>query len=290
MGCTGSKAAWSATASNTLKTKSRSNSKASLDSLDKTKNDRSYSIGSQSNSDNSGELSDEEIDQMEREQRELIWAQKDDLRDRIRMENMMDGECIQATTDEKSALDLLKQEEEMAVLNSDAARKQKQARRRKLKRKAEKEQKWMVFGNSDCFDETDMKKLAEFLSIVMKVIPALAAANNNNNVNRADSNGSDCRGSIRTGNVIADYLASKDEKSQSQENVLLKNILVDRNNSSQSAAIKSLETEENNAPSSSSSSSVITGNFHPYTLHNTTFLFFSSHLQSLVWDEICIPS
>ena len=229
------------------KKKERRNSNQSVDSNDrKGENDCSNSGGSQPCFDYDGELSDEELDELEREQRELIWLEKAHLRNRVRAENMMDGEYILPTTNERSALDLLKQEEEMAILNLDALKRQKQMRRRKLKRKAEKEQKWMVFSNVDCFDEADMSKLSDFLSVIMKAVPTSNYAYNQVNVNgnnddilvsnndpnddniknRMKINDSDTRCVHRTGNVVADYLAFKDESNlQPQRNRLVDSIV-----------------------------------------------------------------
>ena len=232
MGCSGSKQVVTKKVKTPApgRTNERKSSSLSNDTNDrKEKNDRFNTEGSQSCSDYDGDLSDEELDQLEREQRELVWLEKAHLRNRVRAENMMDGDYILPTTNERSALDLLKQEEEMAILNQDALKKQKQKRRRKLKRKAEREQKWMVFSDMDCFDESDMIKLSDFLSVIMKAVPtsnnkcnqhstrggnsSTTCNNSDSNSDRAEAYNCDTRCIHRTGNVVADYLASKDDKS-----------------------------------------------------------------------------
>lgn len=178
----------------------RSNSESSTDSLDRARSKQNGTGGD-------SELTEEEIEALEKEQREQIWAEKATLRDRIRTENMMDGECFQHSSAEKSVSDLLKQEQEMIMMNNDAIRLQKQTRRRLLKRRAEKEQKWMVFSNLDCFDEADLNVLTDFLTKVMNFVPKLQPELNDEN----------CNGSVAAedsgGNAIADYLTLKGDKS-----------------------------------------------------------------------------
>lgn len=211
-----------------LKGKGRSNSNSSFESFEQKKIGRSNSLSSCSDND---ELSDEEIEFIEKEQREQIWAQKALLRNRVRKEKMMDGGEGSAVNEEER--DLLKQEEEMASLNNNAIKKQKQMRRRKLKRKAEKEQKWMVFSNLDCFDEADMTHLAVFLATIMKIVPTSeqnmlkngnskyrSSSSDNNDRNDLDNNyrgermdtngGKDFRYNYGAGNVIASYLTQKE--------------------------------------------------------------------------------
>lgn len=216
MGCGGSKAAKpKIPVKGSPKTRAkRSNSESSVDSLDRARSKKNSSAG---NSQNGSELSEEDLEELEKEQRELIWAEKATLRDRIRTENMMDGECFQHSSAEKSVLDLLQQEQEMMEMNNDAIRLQKQTRRRLLKRRAEKEQKWMVFSNLDCFDEADLNVLTDFLTKVMNIVPKLHPPLLD------DSNGglavTDNRQNFGPGNVITDYLSLQGDKLGNSEQI-----------------------------------------------------------------------
>ena len=266
MGCSGSKQVITKKKNNPApgKPNEKKSSTLSIDVNDrKEKGDRFNTEGSQSCSDYDGDLSDEELDQLEREQRELIWLEKAHLRNRVRAENMMDGDYILPTTNERSALDLLKQEEEMAILNHDALKMQKQKRRRKLKRRAEREQKWMVFSDMDCFDESDMIKLSDFLSVIMKAVPTSnnkcnqhnAHGGTNNTVcNDSDLtkiNDCDTRCIHRTGNVVSDYLASKDDKSAEKIPQAQRDIILDRTAADTTLCCKSLILDNEEHSSSS---------------------------------------
>ena len=216
MGCNNSKAAIAKNAKEVKGKKHKvGDSSSSVDSLDKDRNKKGGDC------ENDSELSDEEIEQLEKEQREQIWVEKENLRDRIHTENMMHGENYHNSSAEKSASLLLQQEEEMAAMNSNAIRLQKQTLRRLLKRKAEKEQKWMVFSNPNCFDESDMTNLTDFLTKVMHVVPCCPI------VTPFDENGEGNEGSnsdipvvevakppnFGPGNAVVDYLFLKNEKS-----------------------------------------------------------------------------
>ena len=266
MGCSGSKQVITKKKKNPAPGKPNEKKSPSLliDVNDrKDKGDRFNTEGSQSCSDYDGDLSDEELDQLEREQRELIWLEKAHLRNRVRAENMMDGDYILPTTNERSALDLLKQEEEMAILNHDALKMQKQKRRRKLKRRAEREQKWMVFSDMDCFDESDMIKLSDFLSVIMKAVPTSnnkcnqhnAHGGTNNTVcNDSDLtkiNDCDTRCIHSTGNVVSDYLASKDDKSAEKIPQAQRDIILDRTAADTTSCCKSLVLDNEEHSSSS---------------------------------------
>jgi hypothetical protein len=201
MGCSDSKAKPKAPVKGKPKTRpKRSSSESSQDSLDRARS-------KQNGTGDDSELTEEEIEALEKEQREQIWEEKATLRDRIRTENMMDGECFQHSSAEKSVSDLLKQEQEMISMNNDAIRLQKQTRRRLLKRRAEKEQKWMVFSNLDCFDEADLNVLTDFLTKVMNFVPKLHSHQHDENDNGSNAADGSC------GNAIADYLTLKGDKS-----------------------------------------------------------------------------
>lgn len=187
----------------------RRHSDASFDSLDL---DRSKKNGSYGSCENNSELSDEETEILEKEQRELIWAEKANLRDRVHTENMMAGEYVETASAEKSVLDLLKQEEEMTAMNNNAIRLQKQTRRRLLKRRAEKEQKWMVFTNSECFDEADMNTLTDFLTKVMNNVPQDSLLDPSCAEDSAKNRVSEKK-NFGAVNAIADYLSLTVEES-----------------------------------------------------------------------------
>lgn len=200
----------------------RRHSDASFDSLDLSKKNGNYG-----SFDNSSELSEEETESLEKEQRELIWAEKANLRDRVHTENMMAGECVEVASAEKSVLDLLKQEEEMTAMNNNAIRLQKQTRRRLLKRRAEKEQKWMVFSNSECFDEADMNVLTDFLTKVMNNVPQDCLLDSSCTGDAAISRVNEKKCNFGAVNAIADYLSLKGEESlASGEKVSLETPLI----------------------------------------------------------------
>ena len=216
MGCSNSKAAIAKNAQQDNGTKlKKGDSNSSMDSLDKDRNKKN------GDGENDSELSDEEIELLEKEQREQIWVEKENLRDRVHTENMMQQEYYHTLSAEKSASDMLQQEEEMALMNSNAIRLQKQTLRRLLKRKAEKEQKWMVFSNPNCFDEADMTNLTDFLTKVMHTVPCCVKVS----VQSRDTEGNEGSDSdvpivevekppnFGPGNAVVDYLFLKNEKS-----------------------------------------------------------------------------
>jgi hypothetical protein len=234
MGCTNSKAAIEKNARQVNgKKQKKGDSNSSVDSLDKDRNRKGGDC------ENDSELSEEEIEALEKEQREQIWVEKEILRDRVHTENMMHGECYHASSAEKSASDMLEQEEEMALMNLNAIRLKKQTLRRLLKKKAEKEQKWMVFSNSNCFDEADMTNLTDFLTKVMQIVPKVTVQDKNIEGNE----GTDVPKVVvedppnfGPGNAVVDYLSSRNEKGSeygmkkvlSVEDI---NLLLDQNSS-----------------------------------------------------------
>ena len=91
-----------------------------------------------------------------------------------------------------------KQEMDLARLEEAAIRQQKMLRRREAKRKAEAEQKWMVFSNVDAFDEGELTKLTAFMETVVKYVPKMG-----------DSQWADKETDRGGMNVIEEYLALK---------------------------------------------------------------------------------
>jgi hypothetical protein len=153
-------------------------------------------------------LAKERIELSQREDRESMWTGKADLSKRVKTENMMDGECVQIESTEASDLSIIKQKEEVAVMNEAALKAIKKGIRRLAKRKAEKERKWMVFSDVDYFDETEMANLASFLTTVIDKVPSMKVKYNNE---KKDI--SDCitvKKRVSCGNDIADYLSSTD--------------------------------------------------------------------------------
>jgi len=94
--------------------------------------------------------------------------------------------------------ELEKQEMDLARLEEAAIRQQKMLRRREAKRKAEAEQKWMVFSNVDAFDEGELTKLTAFMETVVKYVPKMG-----------DSQWADKETDRGGMNVIEEYLALK---------------------------------------------------------------------------------
>ena len=210
MGCNNSKAAIEKNARQVNgKKQKKSDSNSSVDSLDKERNKKGGDY------EDDGELSEEEIEAFEKEQREQIWVEKENLRDRVHTEKMMQGECYHASSAEKSASDMLEQEEEMALMNLNAVRLKKQTLRRLLKKKAEKEQKWMVFSNSNCFDEADMTNLTDFLTKVMQIVPKVTVQDKNIEGNEGSNVpivAVEDPPNFGPGNAVVDYLSSRNEK------------------------------------------------------------------------------
>ena len=97
MGCNNSKAAIAKNAKEVKGKKHKvGDSSSSVDSLDKDRNKKGGDC------ENDSELSDEEIEQLEKEQREQIWVEKENLRDNMTNLELVLNMLAEATTTEIS--------------------------------------------------------------------------------------------------------------------------------------------------------------------------------------------
>lgn len=151
----------------------------------------------------SNEPTDEELEREERAAAAQLYAEKEILLEKAKKAFEDGGHRGPGNILEQLDKEAGKQEADLAMLEEAAIRQQKLQKRREAKRKAEAEQKWMVFSNLDAFDEGDMTKLAGFMEIVLKNAPKLG-----------DSQWTDKEipGENYSGlNIIEEYLALKAE-------------------------------------------------------------------------------
>ena len=143
-------------------------------------------------------------EELEREAAAKIYAEKEVLLEKAKTAfkdggHRGPGNILEQLQDEAG-----KQEADIQKLTDAAMRQQKLRRRREAKRKAELEQKWMVFSNLDAFDEEEMTTLADFMEKVVKKVPKLG----DSQWTDKEALGEDAEGGM---NVIEEYLALKAE-------------------------------------------------------------------------------
>ena len=151
----------------------------------------------------SNEPTQEDLDREERAAAAQLYAEKEKLLEKAKQAFKDGGHRGPGNILEQMDKEAEKQQADLAMLEEAAVRQQKLQKRREAKRKAEAEQKWMVFSNLDAFDEGDMTKLAGFMEIVVKHVPKLG-----------DSQWTDKEipGESDSGmNIIEEYLALKAE-------------------------------------------------------------------------------
>jgi hypothetical protein len=151
----------------------------------------------------SNEPTQEELEREERAAAAQLYAEKEKLLEKAKKAFEDGGHRGPGNILEQLNNEAGRQEEDLAKLEEAAIRQQKLQKRREAKRKAEAEQKWMVFSNLDAFDERDLTKLAGFMEIVVKHVPKLG-----------DSQWTDKEipGESDSGlNIIEEYLALKAE-------------------------------------------------------------------------------
>ena len=154
-------------------------------------------------SSNSNEPTQEELEREERAAAAQLYAEKEKLLEKAKKAFQDGGHRGPGNILEQLDKEAGRQQADLAMLEEAAIRQQKLQKRREAKRKAEAEQKWMVFSNLDAFDEGDMTKLAGFMEIVLKHVPKLG-----------DSQWTDKEvpGENDSGlNIIEEYLALKAE-------------------------------------------------------------------------------
>jgi hypothetical protein len=112
-------------------------------------------------------------EELEREAAAKIYAEKEVLLEKAKTAFKDGGHRGPGNILEQLQKEAGKQEADIQKLTDAAMREQKLRRRREAKRKAELEQKWMVFSNLDAFDEEEMTTLADFMEKVVKKVPKL---------------------------------------------------------------------------------------------------------------------
>lgn len=143
-------------------------------------------------------------EELEREAAAKIYAEKEVLLEKAKTAFKDGGHRGPGNILEQLQKEAGKQEADIQKLTDAAMRQQKVRRRREAKRKAELEQKWMVFSNLDAFDEEEMTKLADFMETVVKKVPKLG----DSQWTDKEALGEEAGGGM---NVIEEYLALKAE-------------------------------------------------------------------------------
>ena len=166
-------------------------------------NNTASSTSTKNSKTNSNEPTQEDLDREERAAAAQLYAEKEKLLEKAKKAFQDGGHRGPGNILEQMDKETEKQQDDLKMLEEAAIRQQKLQKRREAKRKAEAEQKWMVFSNLDAFDEGDMTKLAGFMEIILKHVPKLG-----------DSQWTDKEvpGESDSGmNIIEEYLALKAE-------------------------------------------------------------------------------